>query len=285
MIFESDIERLRDPFILLDKGVYYAYGTGWICYKNESGRLDRGWEYVGEVVEVPSDFEKHSWAPEVYAVNGKYYMFTTYFSSATGHRGCSTFCADSPIGPFKEISDGHFTPKNIDAIDATLFFEDGVPYTVFVHEWTCTDDGIGRMAVARMSDDLTRLVSKPREIFRADSPVWTNERVTDGPYLTRLSEGTLLMIWSNFAKDGYSVGVAISVSGKVDGEWIQEEQRLFYKGVASGAYDGGHGMIFTALDGKQYLSVHSPNSSADGRPEKPIFIPICEKNGTLALDV
>ena len=52
----------------------------------------------------------------------------------------------------------------------------------------------------------------------------------------------------------------------------------------TGKYDGGHGMLFTDTDGQMYLSIHSPNSSSAGRREKPIFIPVCEKNGTLLWD-
>ena len=40
---ESSIECLRDPFIVLENGVYYAYGTGWVYYKNSSGSLESGW--------------------------------------------------------------------------------------------------------------------------------------------------------------------------------------------------------------------------------------------------
>lgn len=36
-IIVSDIEQLRDPCVLVADGVYYAYGTGWVCYKNTSG--------------------------------------------------------------------------------------------------------------------------------------------------------------------------------------------------------------------------------------------------------
>ena len=53
----------------------------------------------------------------------------------------------------------------------------------------------------------------------------------------------------------------------------------------TGTYDGGHGMLFTALDGKMYLSIHSPNSPAGDRMEVPIFVPVREENGTLVWDL
>ena len=113
------------------------------------------------------------------------------------------------------------------------------------------------------------------------SPEWTNDRVTDGCFMYRTAEGRLLMIWSNFDYNGnYCVGIAHSENGKIDGKLIQE-QRLFSKEL-SGKYEGGHGMIFTGINGQKYLSVHSPNfPTEDGRKEQPIFIPAAEKNDTL----
>lgn len=283
-ILESDIPQLRDPCVLFDKGVYYVYGTGWNCYRNATGSLETGWEGPFSVVSMPAGHESEGgchWAPEVHRYGDALYMFTTYLSNKTGRRGCTVLKAENPLGPFVEISDGPVTPRDWDAIDATLYVdENGRPWMVFVHEWTSTDDGVGRMAAARLSDDLTRLVSEPVELFRADDPSWSSNRVTDGCWMRRTARGSLLMIWSNFADDGYCVGVARSLTGLVTGPWIQENERLYAKSMGA-PYDGGHGMIFTHTDGQLYLSLHSPNNASAGRPEKPVFIPIRETDDSL----
>ena len=284
-IIETSVEQLRDPCVLVENGVYYMYGTGWKCYKNTSGRLDGEWESLGVVVNVPADASDNHWAPEVHKYNGKYYMFTTYKSAKRGMRGCTVMRSNSPEGPFTEISDGHVTPKEWDAIDATLYIdENGKPWMVFVHEWTCMPNKIGRMAAARMADDLTMLVSEPIDLFGAMDAPWATRGVTDGCWMYRTKDGRLLMIWSNWDKYGYCVGVARSDNGLPDGKWSHDAEVLFSRGE-SGAYDGGHGMIFKDLDGSEYLSIHSPNSENQGRPEKPIFIPIKEENGRLLLDI
>ncbi|MBE6594018.1 MAG: hypothetical protein E7642_08555 [Ruminococcaceae bacterium] len=280
----SKIPSLRDPCIVVHNDTYYAYGTGWVAYKNTSGSLGGEWKALGRVVTVPEDAADCYWAPEVHKYKDEFYMFTTYKSAKTGHRGCSIFKSPTPEGPFVEISNGHATPADWDSIDATLYIdEEGQPWMVFVHEWTSTDDGIGRMAAAKMSDDLTSLISEPIELFRADDPEWTNRQVTDGCWLYKCQNGELIMIWSNFANDGYCVGIARSDNGKVDGNWSQDKKLLYSKTLA-GEYDGGHGMIFTSLNGQLYLSIHSPNSAADGRRETPVFIAIREENGTLVWD-
>lgn len=297
-MIETKIEHLRDPFVLVEKDAYYVYGTGvvandwentvWACYKNTGDNLNGEWKMTDELVYLRPEYaEKQLWAPEVHKYRGYYYMFATYYSSLTGHRGCSILKSDSPEGPFVEITDGHITPNEWDAIDATFYVaEDGQPWIIFVHEWTCTEDGVGTMAAAKLSDDLTHLISEPLELFRADSPVWTDEIVTDGCFMYRTKDHQLLMLWSNFriTDKSYCVGIARSNNGKPDGEWIQEETLLFSKDT-TGKYDGGHGMIFNDRDGKMYLSVHSPNVPTEATREKVIFVPVQEKNGTLICDI
>ena len=287
-IILSTIEGLRDPCIIVEDGVYYAYGTGWKCYKNTSGDLAGKWTSLGVVARTPATAAADHWAPEVHKYKGEYYMFTTYRSSVTGHRGCTIMKSSSPEGPFVEITDGHITPKDWDSIDGTFYIDkDGQPWMVFVHEWTSTSDGVGRMAAAKLSDDLTHFISEPFELFRADDPSWTNNQVTDGCWMYTCENGELIMIWSNFlpGSGGYCVGIARSDNGRLDGKWSHDKTLLYSKTVAGVEYDGGHGMIFTDTDGQMYLSIHSPNTPTETRKTKPVFVPIKEENGTLVWDV
>jgi beta-xylosidase len=282
-MIQSTIRKLRDPCILVEDGVYYAYGTGWHCFKNVSGNLEGPWEDLGVVASVanPDTDGGSHWAPEVHRYNGAFYMFTTYYNSATAHRGCIILKSDSPEGPFVEITNGHITPADWDAIDGTLYVDpEGQPWMVFVHEWTCMPDGVGSFAAAKLSPDLTHFISEPIELFKANEPHWARAGVTDGCWMYTTKEGELLMIWSNFDAFGYVVAVARSASGRLDGEWIHEENLLYSK-YMTGEYEGGHGMIFTDVDGQMYLSFHSPNSAIGDRQEKPVFLAIEEKDGML----
>ena len=282
----SDIQKLRDPCILVEDGVYYAYGTGWHCLKNTSGNLQGPWQDLGVVASVadPAMDGGSHWAPEVHKYNGAYYMFTTYFNPITNHRGCTIMKADSPEGPFAEITGGHITPADWDAIDGTLYVDpEGQPWMVFVHEWTCMPNGIGSFAAAKLSEDFTHFISEPMELFKANEPSWAVSGVTDGCWMYTTAEGELLMVWSNFDAHGYTVAVAKSSNGRLDGEWIHEE-KLLYSKYMTGEYDGGHGMIFTDVDGQMYLSFHSPNSVIGDRMERPTFLAIKEEDGKLVWD-
>lgn len=62
----------------------------------------------------------------------------------------------------------------------------------------------------------------------------------------------------------------MSDNGEIDGKFTQMEP-LFME-------DGGHGMVFRALDGQLYLTLHSPNVHLE---ERPCFYPLVEKGGSL----
>ncbi|MCQ2428590.1 MAG: glycoside hydrolase family 43 protein [Clostridia bacterium] len=282
-VVTTSIQGLRDPFILrTDDGTYYAYGTGWRYYK--SNKLDGIWRGPYSCVNAPADAIDNHWAPEVHFYNGAYYMITTYKSAKTGHRGCTVMKSLSPEGPFVEISDGHITPKDWDSIDGTLYIDgDGTPWMIFVHEWTSTSDGIGRMAAARLSSDLSSFVSEPHELFTARDPGWAKNNVTDGCFMYRAADGKLWMLWSNWDSEGYCVGLAYSEDGTVTGKWKQEARRLYTKSLGFD-FDGGHGMLFSDADGSLKLALHSPNSSSAGRSETTVILPVTEKYGKLVLD-
>lgn len=284
-MIESNVEKLRDPFVLVKDQKYYMYGSEWKCYVSD-GDLTKWEKLPKKLVVSPPTCVGDRWAPEVHEYQGTYYMFTTYFSSATNRRGCTILKADNPEGLFLEITNGTVTPSEWDCIDGTLYVEkNGQPWLIFVHEWVCLEDHIGRMAAAKLSDDLTHFISEPIELFRADDAPWAKGHkhcITDGCFLYTTKEGKLLMLWSNFNADGYCVGIAHSEDGTITGNWVQEKEPLYSKSV-SGIYDGGHGMIFQGMDGKKYLSLHAPNKPVGERKEMPVFLPICERDGTLRI--
>ncbi len=278
---------IRDPCILVSDGKYYMYGTGaawpgYGCYVSED--LEN-WAGPFTVFTFPEGHtaDNDFWAPECVEYKGSFYLFATYHDRVLNHRGTAVFRASSPLGPFEQISDGFATPDDWDSIDGTLYVDkDGQPWMIFVHEWTSTDDGIGRMCVAKMSNDLSSLLSEPKEIFRADDGrCGMNSQVTDGPYIHTCEDGKLIMLWSNVADNGYAVGMAECYT--IDGEWKQQPRLLFHRDISGTNYDGGHGMLFTSLDGRLMLSVHSPNSSGDGYHETAVFHEVIETDGTLML--
>ena len=88
--------------------------------------------------------------------------------------------------------------------------------------------------------------------------------VTDAPFFYKSGTGRLCSLWSSYSKEGYSLASAYSDSNSIKGKWHVDDELLFAK-------DGGHGMLFTDLDGQQKLAIHQPNTCGD---ERPVFLKV-----------
>lgn len=133
------------------------------------------------------------------------------------------------------------------------------------------------MYALRLSADLRTAADEPVLLFRASSASWVrplrfpegvkppsnlnlakDPLFTDGPFLIRAAEGSLLMLWSSHGEAGYAMGIAESTSGTITGPWIQHPEPLW-------SSDGGHGMVLRTSGGRNYLGFHWPNSTPDER--------------------
>ncbi len=281
MIESENVWVVRDPCVVYDGEKYYMYGTGLasgIGYGCVTSDDLKTWSEPFNVYTFPEEIgaQGDCWAPECHYYNGNYYLFATYRGS-NGLRGCSIFKSETPAGPFEMITDGHITSSEWHAIDATLYVdENGDPWIVYVREWVSAPNETGTFEVARLSDDLTEIISEPVEIFNAKAPYWSDSRVTDGCWVYKMkSTGSLIMLWSSSDISGYNVGMARSKSGNILGPWEQITTRL-YSYQYSQTYDGGHASIFTNKDGQMMISFHGPNSSTETVREHAFFLPIEE---------
>lgn len=266
--------RMRDVCILADKETktYYAISSSGRSVRAFTSKDLLNWEGPLTIFQTPSGFWGDVnilgiWAPEVLAYSGKYYLFATFNTDSLlseqwrnwlprVKRGTQILVSDSPLGPFKSFQNRSTLPVDMMTLDGTLWVEDGVPYMVFCHEWVQIKDGTVEMV--QLKPDLSAIVGEPVRLFDGSDAPWAKKNeewgcyVTDGPYLHRSKSGKLMMIWSGFGKGGYTVGVAVSASGKLRGPWLQQSEPLF-------AEDGGHGMLFKRFDGQLMLALHQPN--------------------------
>ena len=292
--------QIRDPFIvpMQEEGVYYMFGTtdkncwlppgtGFDCYK--SSDLEE-WEGPIEAFRPSDDFwaTRNFWAPEVHAFDGRFYMFAS-FKADKRYRGTQILVSDCVSGPYEPLTDGPVTPSNWECLDGTLYVaEDGNPWIVFCHEWTQIHNG--SICAMPLSHDLKTAVGKPVFFFDATEASWVlplktwseegdGERhrmpayVTDGPFMHRMADGQLIMLWSSMGESGYTMGVARSESGTIMGPWTQE-------GIPLWASDGGHGMIFRTFDDRLMLTFHTPGHTPD---ERPAFVEIEEASGCIRI--
>ncbi len=284
----------RDPYIVVDQKAkkYYLYSNKPVVLRDnkpeivvyESDDLIY-WSEPKLAYRCDDDFwgPLDYWAPEVHLWKGKYYLICSY-RNAGGYRACQCHVADTPSGPFKPIVNKPVTPEGWHCLDGTLYVDrSGAPWMVFCHEWTQVQDG--QIAAIKLSDDLSEAVSEPVILFRASQAPWKGDpitgekypsclgygRVTDGCFLHRAENGELLMLWSSFSDTGYTVGYAKSENGGIMGPWTQEPEPLF-------SQDGGHSMMFTSLEGKLMMTLHSPNITGQ---EKLLMFEMEENDGKL----
>lgn len=284
---KNEAINIRDPFVLVHDGTYYLYGTrGPTCWGEADGfDVYRGndlehWEGPIEIFHNDGSFwsDRNYWAPECHYYQGAFYLFAS-FTAKGKCRGTQILRAERPEGPFLPHSDGPVTPRDWECLDGTLYVSPtGQPWMVFCHEWLQV--GNGEICAVPLTPDLKAPAGETRLLFRAgDAPQIVPIKhhrgkpcfVTDGPFLHRAADGTLLMIWSSFCAGGYCVAVARSDNGDITGSWILEEDLLFER-------DGGHGMIFRTLEGQLMLALHSPNETLQERPH---FYPLEERDGRL----
>lgn len=287
--------QIRDPYIVADPITkkYYLFGSTDASIWGVGTGFD---VYVGEDLEhwdgpypvfLPDEAfysEENFWAPEVHAYQGKYYMFATFLRKDNGRRGTAILVSDSLMGPFTPHSKGPVTPEDWYSLDGTLYLDEGgMPWMVFCHEWVQVADG--EVCAVRLTDDLSAAVGDPIVLFRASEAPWTTSLqhprypgrenyVTDGTYVVRTEDGSLLILWASFKDNIYAQGIARSLSGTIEGPWVQEKKPIYEN-------DGGHGMIFTTFEGQRMLTLHTPNKTP---LERPIFIPITEREGVIRVE-
>lgn len=283
---------IRDPYVLVSGGKYYLYGTrsatcwgladSFDCYV--SSDLEN-WEGPIEIFHRPAGFwaDRCYWAPECYERNGTFFLVTT-LGSEHAKKGVHVLTSSSPIGPFSYV--GQLTPRDWCCIDGSLYFpEQGNPWLLFSHSFE--DEGCQDMCAVMLQEDLLSPAGEPFVLFQASDAPWAvpvpfakaefgmdgDIYFSDGPCALRLQTGALVILWSGWGNQGYAVGVAVSDCGKITGPWHQEPVPL----VPGNA---GHGMVFTALDGKRYYALHAPN---DKFLERPVFRELKEVGGDLRL--
>ncbi len=270
---------LSDPFILADHktNMYYMTGTGGMLWKSKDLKF---WDGPYKVAKTDSNSwmgpRPMIWAAEIHPYKGKYYYFATFTNQSVKidtvkgniieRRACHVLVSDKPDGPYVPMADPTYLPAGKPTLDGTFWIDmDGKPYMVYCYEWL--QNWNGTIEKIELKPDLSGTTGDAKVLFLASDSPWSREKdengnevpnkVTDGPYLFRTTTGRLGMIWTSWVYSVYTQGVAYSAGGTLDGPWIQHKDPITPPNY-------GHGMLFTALNGKQLMAVHS-HTNINGR--------------------
>ena len=252
---------LADPFILLDDGVYYAYGThsadGIEVYVSD----DLGtWMKKGLALNKRNTTEeKNFWAPEVYKRGDTYYMYY----SANEHLFVAT--ADNPLGPFKQ--QGGYLMESVigdeKCIDGTVFTdEDGQMYIFFVRFtngnviWACEldADGLRPAEGARLRQ------------YVSPSSAWEKMmgRVAEGPFMIK-HDGRYYLTYSANDYQSPFYGVGYTSSKYMERSWTRNKNNPVICHV-DGLWGTGHHSLFTDKEGRLRVVFHAHRNSGTIHP-------------------
>lgn len=249
--------QLADPFIMLDGDTYYAYGTHASSGIEVFTSNDlKEWTFQGLALQSKDVWaDRWFWAPEVYKVGEKYYMYY----SADEH-----ICAavsDSPIGPFTQKNK---SPMIADekCIDNSLFIDDdGKPYLIFDRF-----NGGLNINVAELEDDLLTIKRGTITPCIHMSQDWEKvyPTVNEGGFVIK-HKGLYYMIYSANSYESPSYGIGCATSEKITGPWTKYDENplLQFPGNLQGV---GHGTIFQDKDGQLRIVYHSHWSKTSIHP-------------------
>jgi beta-xylosidase len=253
---------LGDPFILLWDGTYYAYGTqspdGIVVYVSEDLLTWKVPEGVpGGLALNKSDVwaERRFWAPEVYFVRNKFYMFY----SADEHICVAT--SDSPLGPFRQtIQEPMIADEK--CIDNSLFIDDdGKTYLQL-----CRFNDGNNVWIAELEDDLLHIkketMHKCINVSQKWEEVWP--RVNEGSFIIK-HKGLYYMTYSANSYESPFYGVGVATSENIYGPWQKYEGNpiLQKPGEIQGV---GHCALFKDKEGNLRIIFHAHNSSTSIHP-------------------
>ena len=268
--------RLADPYILLHEGTYYAYGThnrNGIEFYTSTNLKE--WKYGGLALHKDDSYgEKWFWAPEVYHLNGKFYMYYT-----AQERICVA-TSDSPEGPFVQEKKVPMIP-DLHTIDNTIFIDDdGKAYLFYV----LIKRGFHIKMAELDSDFMT--IKKGKHITCIEPyQKWeslSKTRVNEGPSVIK-HRGRYYMLYSGNDYTNPNYGIGYATAKDIRGPWkkCEENPILQFPGDLVGT---GHGAPFYDTKGRLHYVFHAHHSWDRVHPRFMCITRASFKRGKLYID-
>jgi beta-xylosidase len=267
-----DTVQLRDPMMLRHLGGWYLYGTTPHGSRPPDDGFDAfysrdlvHWSAAGQVY-APDESAWHQSglaAPQVYPINGRFYMFYTARTAPDRH-GVGLAGAPSPLGPFTDGPTNPLTPQDMDCRDGHLFTDaGGTHWLFFVQDWRQKGQH-GRLFLQRLSSDLMRTDGEPIMLLTGSDLPWA-QPITEADQTGRplqapamlCRDGRFYLMCTTHGESGACVGCL--VADQLTGPY--RPQGLVLR------HDAGHNWVFIGPDGKSmYTAYHSPDRpAADSR--------------------
>lgn len=326
--------KLGDPFVLFTRGKYYMYGTGGADkgFAAYSSTDLVNWKPEGQVYfhdnkngwsDPSAAWDGAYWAPEVYEVKGKYYLFYSAQWKVNPTHETENFrigvaVADQPTGPFIDLYNRPIFDPGYPTLDANVFFDtDGKMYLYYSR--ACykhpVESEVATLAKKKgwfdqieeswvygveLKPDFSGVIGKPVLLLRPPVSMkdkqaeWESRSVISREVNRRWTEGS-----TTFKKDGlyyimysanyfggqhYAVGYATGHSPLGPFTKAANNPVLQKNTDQGGTVTGtGHNSITYSPDKKEMFCVYHGRTTATG-DERVVFIDRMEvKNGKITV--
>ena len=251
---------LADPFILYHDNTYYAYGTsdanGIVVYTSTNLHF---WKKQSNLAlhKNNSYADRWFWAPEVYCINGRFYMYY----SADEHICVAT--SDSPLGPFVQDVKEPMLPDK--AIDHSLFIDDdGKPYLFFVR----FTDG-NAIWMAELENDYKTIKTNTMKLcFAANTSGWEADmgKVSEGPFVLK-NNGYYYLTYSANHFESQNYGVGFAYTSNLAGSWTKYSGNPILQ-KPNGLFGSGHHCLFRDKDNNLKMAFHAHRSATSVSPRE-----------------
>ncbi|GAA4409912.1 glycoside hydrolase family 43 protein [Nibrella viscosa] len=310
-----------DPYVLYTGGTYYMYGTGGGADKGFAAYSSKdlvNWKSEGQVYshdnkngwsDPKASWGGAYWAPEVYEVKGKFYLFYSAQWKENPTREVENFrigvaVADKPTGPFIDLANRPIFDPGYPVIDANVFFDSNGrvylyysraaykhPVTSEVADWArqkgwFTEVEESWVYGVELKPDFSGtigqsvLVLRPPVRLNDKQAEWESRSVTAKEVNRRWTEGSVtfkkgglyyIMYSANyFGGQHYAVGYATATSPL--GPFKKAANNpVLQKNTAKGVTGTGHNSITYSPDGKEMFCVYHGRTTKTG-DERVVFI-------------
>lgn len=267
------IPNCADPYVLRHEGRYYLYCSAGL--REKGIRVYRSTNLVdwGEPVGAVQGYALHAkdvwgernfWAPEVYFLGGRFYMFFTV------QERLAVAVSDSPLGPFTQQDKKPMHPDTPE-IDSHLFVdEDGTKYLYFVR----FNRG-NEIWAARLNDDLhsidesslTRCLAASQKWEDSGKEPFPGHRINEGPYILK-HKGIYYLTYSANHTVNPDYGVGYATSDHPLGPWKKFEGNPILKGDGKQINGPGHHCFAVSPSGTMYIVYHTHFDMTRMQPRK-----------------
>lgn len=305
-----------DPYVLYTHGTYYMYGTGagadkgFVAYSSPDMV---NWKREGQVYfhnnpngwsDPKAKWGGAYWAPEVYEVKGKFYLFYSAQWQVNPQHEEENFrigvaVADKPTGPFVDLGNQPLFDPGYPVIDANVLFDsDGKAYLYYSR--CCykhpVDSEVADLARRKgwfneieeswvygveLKADFSGVVGEPVLLLRPPVKLgdkqseWesrsvtakeVNRRWTEGSVTFRKGDTYYMMYSANyFGGQHYAIGYATSRSPLGPYQKAANNPIVQKNTGAGGIVTGtGHNSIAYSPDGKEMFCVYHARTAKTG---------------------